>query len=465
MRRSATAALLALAACGSDNRGPDAPGPLVTGRLRLRSSVNDANHQPGFVDRAPLPAAISVHLDDSSAVAVAVDADGNFSFQLPRAGQRYRVVIEVADAVPVEYHFDGTSLDLIEAQGTRAGAPQATAGTRLTYDVPDAVRPGGVTQLFTTGSVMEMTQPNAAPLTFDVSQLVTQGGSPRALEAAAFDRAFMLHLTPDNAGLFTIDRVRVDDRDVPAGVETTISGTSQLATANRCVSISLPAADEAARLASALPGATASWGVVIHPELALGLVPVATVAMHPLAAPANVDTQLMLGSPVPGTWAASLTVGMARNISTASGGIAVFDGTTYLTALGPDCTTKAAIRADIPFSTGMFVAGVALIRDNMDMTIDRLQPLRIDWSGGPGDSDRTLLQLFEVQDRLVLRRAFITTNATSLVIDPAVLEPGKTFVWRVARQNGFAGAPTGAFDELTLPYAASVVYSAAFHVH
>src|SRR5262245_43069937 len=107
---------LALAGCHLVFPLPDPPsdaGPRVTGTLFKRWVENDANGRPlSHEDRFPVAqlSAIAV-MPDGTRAPVTFATDGSFSFHVPAADTRYRLVLSIDGAVQ-EIQHDAAHLAL-----------------------------------------------------------------------------------------------------------------------------------------------------------------------------------------------------------------------------------------------------------------------------------------------------------------------------------------------------------------
>lgn len=502
------AAVLALVGCGRvlglDDIPIDQSALTVHGTYTTRRVLNSETRLPHLSDDQPAgrpPPSTFVALDDGKRMMLVWNADDTFYFDREQLAQTYRIVIPGNyPAATIEYQLAGATPQLVDREWGRGAALRATvdAGTTVQYS-------------FATAPV----SPFTGFLVLDSSGIWTQtgiatvSGSPPTNESFAFDWSGAAAL-PDSEALGLLDTLyndrlyyvlyalsgttyrlsnyRFDDVTMKDAATTTIANQPLYAVQNdTCVLVAAPRAQEIARITQAgyvaASPAIGTWRLLAIPVLTMG----PTVAF-----PLTFDTgtadfrasPIAFGTPFAGYDLALFMQVVASHPVTAPGAampaLLSYGSDQYILpqATSPaDCAMQdSSMFPSVQLPVAPLLDGFPLQRDQ-PIQLDRSRLAKLTWTTTQQGAQPQLFRarLFEVaadaSQATVLREHAIwyTTNMTpdgapQVLVDPALLEMGKSYVIEIADLVGLPDAQQGDLASLSYPYAVGYAYTGLLEV-
>ncbi len=504
-------AVLALAGCsrvlGLDDIPIDQGALTVYGTLTTRRVLNSQTRLPYLADDAPLkqaPANMFVELDDQSRRILTWNGDGTFSFDREQLTQAYRLVFPGSFTEPtVEYQLTGAQLAILDREWGRAASERTTAmaGTSVQYSFATPPAPGVTGTLFLDSSGLWTETPilgsvptNESFTLVWASAFAVPEAQPVALLDAEiqYDRLYYVLYEPASATTSTLARYRFDDVSLKDGTTTQIVNQPVYTVqADTCVQVQAPRSVEIGHITAAgyvaQTPATAMWRLLALPVLAMGpdvsfplaydpgtsdflpkpidfgtpftgydlLLELTASAAHPVLAP---------GAMVP----AVLAFGSDQYVEPQAVAASVGDA---------ECAMQTPSKfPGIQLPTAPLLDGFPLDRDQ-PIQLDRTRLAKLTWTttqtGALPEMYRA--DLFEVAADATLttqlrpHATWYTTNHTpdgapQVLVDPALLEAGKSYVIEISDIVGQPGAAGGDLSLLHYPYAIGYSYTGVLEV-
>jgi hypothetical protein len=466
--------------------GIDAPitePSIVTGRYLRRTVVNDASYFPIAIDE-PMTEGISrVTLEDGTRPELTMHPDGRFSFERGSPDQPYRLF-----AGSLEYQLAASHLELVDPQWGRIDRDIAAPGTTLTYQVQGVSDVIGKAYVQTTG-LWTQTQTPALNTQFTIAwdQAGSLWGERGLLRADRHDRAYytlheLVTSLPSASPHYAIVGYRIDEVTMTSSQDTLVTGTISYPPRDRCVRIAGAQKTEMDRMIAAGYGTvsdyTANWVVNAVPRLDVGPGGGLNTAYMTAAGASIVNTNedVVVMNPFNGHALVVTTTVYLRKPVTGPGATSSHDLSQISQHWVPateGCTAPSTVGGVVAVPLSPSLDSRALVTDDTAISIDRTALVPLTWSLTSGSVDRYVLILFELgasteaetvgQTTLVARAGWVTV-APSVAIDPALLVTGKSYLFAVVAEVGFAGAAAGDFGTIGYPHGQAVIHTPSFRI-
>ncbi len=482
--------VVALTVAGCDRAfglsGLDEPQP-VTGKLVHRDVMNDDRFLPIVVERVIPRELLSfvVTLDDGTRPDVEYLDDGSFSFTRATSDQPYRLAF-ASEALRGE---TWTALRELTIGFITAGhydrRPQQTA--RVEFAFPIAGAATSQAHIASTGIYTFASTAQYGPLVSFDWRLASPapGGLTGMLDASEHDQLYALELEPITAfNSSAFSRIRAVSS---ASVSLTPNGVTTLpqpaaVIANSCAHVTAANSREHARLTAAAPrtytASSSNWILYATPSPErLSLVGALYPAICGMAGTPDIDILPEFHDPYPGTTLlASTTIAASFEVQAAGAKPMLLSNSSRVDALAMrgspgDCTVPPTVLAATVGIPGNYVLGGTLLAtDGQILALDRTSQVEIAWSlGESGPADIHVVSLQELVDidgqtYNVGRWAASTVGQTFARIEPALLEPGHTYLIAVTASVGRPNLDTGDYLTFGLPAESATVWSSTFVV-
>ncbi len=451
-------------------------------------------------DGTPITAVISeprffdVVLADGTTPALVDQREGAVTFVREAEEQSYRLAVRFPDDQVIEYQLATPSLTIIEPVIGRNDRVLAEP-LKVRQLVPNA--PSGTTShLITTGlwtdTPQEAGEVGATNMSFqfDWRRARSLFGPTGMALAAAGDRAyaasvsFVLGLR--GAPHFVLTHMCEDAFAVLGGLrDMQLScGVAPIAR-DRCLSIETGFTAELERIAATLlpvPHPTKFYGWFIGAVPAPTSIPridltLASRFAFAGAATAAVETddEITYGNPFPGH-AVSLRVHASQERSykdpSATYPMTIDTRTRYWSAPAATCAAPEPMPAPVAIPHGIVLGGTLLDEDGRVVETAPTRELRVTWNATPeGSADFYRVVVYEIGELItftfrVARRTYVVVEPTAIV-DPSLLQAGKTYLIEVEAHVGYPNARRGDFATLGYPekpYAIGSGWSSTFQV-
>lgn len=458
----------------------------VSGRDVVRNVINTATRTPVIVEDIPIRSlVVNQLLPDRTSVPVAVAPDGTFSFT---AEGPWRAEVITDGGIPTEYQLSTDKLDLSLRVVGRYDRPAVPANTTLSVSVSGA--PGGGTALIASTGLWTQSYRSGGSngsFTIDWSNSAgTLSGDASLLDAAQYDRVFYATIEGTGSPQYqALSSSCTSDVTMIGGGATQITCGATQIVADRCLHLVAPQGAETLRLTTATadgpaqPSYQAYWITQALPAPTLGPIAGLWIAYDIPGAgttqPADIDRDINFGNPYPGHDIAVLMAATkSRTFSLGAAAPTTLGATTvHYVRAQPDCTTPTEIPQVVAIPSFASIDGIRLTSDAMTITLDRTRLHRITFDiAAEGDADYYSVRIIEIsistdnKTTLSIRRVYVTTER-EVVLDPAMLEVGRTYVIETNAVIGNPDAKSGDFRNWSFPatpQAGASVMSAAFRV-
>ncbi|MBA3820159.1 MAG: hypothetical protein H0X17_14790 [Deltaproteobacteria bacterium] len=487
--RSLIVAACLLPAC--DRVFLDELPPEVTVSYEVREVRNAPDGTPATTVVSD-PRFFEVVLADGSMPSLVTRNEGALTFVRGSEQEPYRLAVRMPNDQVVEYQLATPSVSIVDAViGRNDRAPPA--GWNVRQLVPNA--PANTTSYLVTTGLWTETPHTAAQsgttnmsFQFEWPNARRKFGAAGILAAPNGDRAYATSSVfgPGKRGApyFSISHI-CEDTFETLGLTVDIElqcNVAPIAT-DRCLHLQTAFAAELDRIAEVLPPIAHltkhhGWfvGAAPAPELApqVTLDLASGFAFTDAAKPATeTDDELSYGNPFPGHAVNLKMVASHERPYTdpkATSHTNLETRTRYWTAPAPTCGTPEPVPSLVAIPHGVLVDEMPLDEDGRIVATDPARDLRVTWSDSAGSVDFYRVVLTEVAEFLtftirVPRRTYVVTERTVLV-DPNLLQPTKTYVIEVEAHAGAPNARRGEFGthDPAAPYAIGSGWSSTFQV-
>ena len=482
----AAALLMLLPACdvvfGLDRAPADAANDealpaAVTGRFTLRYVTNQADATPTVVEQKHPDVALQVVVADAlEGSALPLDDDGRFSFERP-AGAPYRLLWQSAldGNVATEWSTDAASVAIASHAATRPARVPVTQPTLLAFPTPAFV---GQRVVHSTGI---WTETGIMGDTMDWQNAFALSPPLALLDQARFDRLYYVvrqtfidgasALQYQAFGAEASTQITMQD-----GAAHTVPLTFVASTRDQCAKIVALRGAMMARVGVAAQAATAvagdDWLIQAAPSMVLGPVGALTVAYHTEATATNATLTVMYRNPFPGHEPVASMGGFHKRTILAPGaatGLDLLIGVRIYAPVTP-CPAMTVLDSTQGIPGVITLADSALTgNDGAVVVLPANQPATLSWRlAVDGRVDLTSVKIFEVtadagKTVLVPLRTYFTVG-TSIVIDPALLQPRGRYIVRIDSNIGHVNARTGDLRTVAYPYGNATQWSRVFGV-